>query len=357
MRPSAPWQPPASRPGKLPAVNPAPDTPVTLDELRELASGRAASEYGPLAARPFLLLDAGGPSLAAAETRRLADWLRALPCPSLCVGGKQASRALLRACDVVLREPAEAAPLAANIRRNPIASAVLVQLLRAGEKQGLMDALFAESLAYATLQGGAEYRRWLAGQRAAPAPTPPADPGPPVLVERDGATLRLELNRPSNRNAISVEIRDALVQALQLALADPGIRRIELRGRGKCFSTGGDLAEFGTVPDPAFGHAVRAQALPGRFLALCADRVEARVHSACIGAGAELPAFARRVVASKNAFFHLPELSMGLIPGAGGTVSLPRRIGRQRTAWLALSGKRINAMKALEWGLVDAIEP
>ena len=60
--------------------------------------------------------------------------------------------------------------------------------------------------------------------------------------------------------------------------------------------------------------------------------------------------------AAPGAFFQLPELGMGLVPGAGGTVSLPRRIGRQRTAWLALSGERIDAETALAWGLVDCIE-
>ncbi len=132
---------------------------------------------------------------------------------------------------------------------------------------------------------------------------------------------------------------------------------MRLTGRGRCFSTGGDLSEFGTVPDPALGHAVRSLALPARLLAQCARRVTVHVHSACIGAGIELPAFARRVTASSNAFFQLPELKFGLIPGAGGTVSLPRRIGRQRTAWLVLSGSKINARTARDWGLVDAIVP
>jgi enoyl-CoA hydratase/carnithine racemase len=83
--------------------------------------------------------------------------------------------------------------------------------------------------------------------------------------------------------------------------------------------------------------------------------VEARVHGACIGAGAELPAFVGRVVAAEGTFFQLPELSMGLVPGAGGTASLPRRIGRQRTAWMALSGERVDVETALRWGLVDEI--
>jgi enoyl-CoA hydratase/carnithine racemase len=91
------------------------------------------------------------------------------------------------------------------------------------------------------------------------------------------------------------------------------------------------------------------------LLAATAARVRAVVHGACVGAGVELPAFAARVVAREGARFWLPELSLGLVPGAGGTVSLPRRIGRQRTAWLALSGRAIDAETALAWGLVDEL--
>ena len=93
------------------------------------------------------------------------------------------------------------------------------------------------------------------------------------------------------------------------------------------------------------------------MLTACADKVESFVHGACVGAGLELPAFGRRVVAAEDSYFVLPEVGMGLVPGAGGTASVPRRIGRQRTAWLALSGERIDAETALDWGLVDDLVP
>ena len=70
-----------------------------------------------------------------------------------------------------------------------------------------------------------------------------------------------------------------------------------------------------------------------------------------------MAAFAGRVEARADSWFQLPELKYGLLPGAGGTVSLPRRIGRQKTAYMALSMRRISASLALEWGLVDAIVP
>ncbi len=178
-----------------------------------------------------------------------------------------------------------------------------------------------------------------------------------MLIEREGPHLLMTLNRPGNRNAISVEMRDALVEAFDLAAHDNEIEEVRLRGAGRCFSVGGDLAEFGLAPDPATAHAVRCVRLPARRLLACTERLHVHVHGACIGAGVELPAFAKRVTARADAFFQLPEISMGLIPGAGGCVSLPRRIGRQRTAYMALSGRRISAATALAWGLIDAIEP
>ena len=82
-----------------------------------------------------------------------------------------------------------------------------------------------------------------------------------------------------------------------------------------------------------------------------------RLHRACIGAGIELPAFAGTVLAAPDARVRLPEVAMGLVPGAGGTVSLPRRIGRHRTCWLGVTGAELDAEAALAWGLVDRITP
>ena len=150
-------------------------------------------------------------------------------------------------------------------------------------------------------------------------------------------------------------MRDALVELLELVLLDHSIKRVAVSGRGSCFSVGGELREFGLATDPASAHLIRSSHNPGRLLARCADRVSFHLHSACIGSGIEIPAFAGHVSAAPRTFFQLPELAFGLIPGAGGCVSISRRIGRQRTAWLALSGKRINASQALEWGLIDEI--
>ena len=325
-----------------------------LSQILDCASSPgSATEFSPFGNSPCLLLDTSSGNLSPSEQERVVPWLRQLPCPTLAIAAGP-DNPVARACDVLVGNAAEAAPLVENIRRNPIAASVLVQTLRLTEQLPLMAALDVESLAYATLQGGAEFRRWLESNKAEK-PAVPTDAGPAVIMAREGDVLSLELNRASNRNAINVEMRDALVEALQLALADDSIRTVKLSGRGKCFSVGGDLTEFGTLPDPASAHAIRSVTMPGRFLAACAERVECHVHGACIGSGVELPAFGKRVTASKDTFFHMPELQFGLLPGGGGCIGIPRRIGRQRTAGWVLSGRRINAQKALEWGLVDEI--
>jgi enoyl-CoA hydratase/carnithine racemase len=243
--------------------------------------------------------------------------------------------------------------VSARIALAPLAAMTLVQVLRATARLALNDALIVESLGYSTLQAGPEFRRWRAGYVANPALN--TDPGPAVVLARRDADLELCLNRPSRANAISVEMRDALVEAFDFVALDGSIERVVVRGSGANFSSGGDLDEFGTAPDPATAHAIRSLRMPARALLACRERVRFVVHGACVGAGIEIPAFAQQLHAHRSAWFQLPELQFGLIPGAGGCVSLPRRIGAQRTAELALTGRRIDAETALQWGLVDKL--
>jgi len=243
------------------------------------------------------------------------------------------------------------ATLSAAVDACPQAAVTLVQVLRLGRGHSLREGLTVESLAYATLQGGSEHRAWLA---AAPARRPAVSPEP-VRLERSGDTLAVTLSRPEVRNAVDAATRDGLVAAFDVAAQ--GDLRVELRGSGPDFCSGGDLAEFGTTPDPATAHLVRTTRSPARALAAVAGRTTVFLHGACIGAGIELAALADRVVAAPDTSIRLPELAMGLIPGAGGTATIPRRIGPERTAWLALTGLLLDAPTAHSWGLVDVIEP
>ncbi|GEL22294.1 enoyl-CoA hydratase [Pseudonocardia sulfidoxydans NBRC 16205] len=242
--------------------------------------------------------------------------------------------------------------LGAAVAVAPRAAGALAGLLRWSGGLSVHDGLDAESFAYSTLLGGVEFREWLDRRGARPAPPEVDDP---VLVERVGGELRLTLNRPERRNAYGRLLRDALVDALDLALLDASVERVVLAGAGPAFCAGGDLAEFGTTPDLVTAHLVRTRGGAARPLHALAGRVEVRLHGACVGAGIELPAFAGRVVAAPGTTIRLPEVAMGLIPGAGGTVSIPRRIGRHRTLYLALSGVSLSAEVARDWGLVDAI--
>jgi enoyl-CoA hydratase/carnithine racemase len=241
-----------------------------------------------------------------------------------------------------------------TVERHPLASVAYALLLRDAERRSTAAGLVAESATYSMLQGGPELAAWRAQRprRERPAPT-----GEVVRVTRHDDELVVTLDRPEVRNALSSQLRDELLAAVEVALADGSIRSVELRGAGPAFCAGGDLDEFGSFADPASAHVVRLEHSIGRALAALGDRLTAYVHGACYGSGIELPAFAPVVVADPATRFALPELGLGLVPGAGGTVSITGRIGRHRTAWLGLSGREIDATTASAWGLVDRVEP
>src|SRR5688572_3395511 len=107
-------------------MTPPYDDPIPQDALAEMLPALAAGTVSPLSGKPCLLFRAG--AAGGAEARRLSDALRALPCPTVCIAGRDANRALMRASDVVVRSKDEIRPLAENIAANPIAASVLVQL-------------------------------------------------------------------------------------------------------------------------------------------------------------------------------------------------------------------------------------
>ncbi|MEY2420734.1 MAG: hypothetical protein QOI95_801 [Acidimicrobiaceae bacterium] len=238
------------------------------------------------------------------------------------------------------------------MQEHPIAAAALDVLLDANESVDVGSALVMESATYSTLQAGPEHQAWLAARSRRARPRE-ADV---VLVWSERGTLRLTLNRPHVRNAFDAAMREALLDGLVIATVDPSVERVVIDGAGANFCSGGDLDEFGTLDNPANAHLLRVERNVGRAVHDLRDRTTFIVHGACIGAGVEIPAFAGRVVARPDATFRLPEISMGLIPGAGGTVSIPRRIGRERFRSMALTGAMIDAATALSWGLVDEIE-
>ena len=252
--------------------------------------------------------------------------------------------------------PDTLAELAERCAHWPHSSAVCDDVLRTIEPDApAVAGVITESLAYSTLQAGPEFARWL--EERGPATMP--DIADPVVAERDGDTLHIRFNRPQRHNAFSTDARAALLEALAVAQLDPSVAGIVLSGNGLSFCSGGDLAEFGTFADPASAHLARTRHSP----ALALDGLTARLGRACravvhgrvLGSGLEMAAFCGWVEARDNSVLGLPELSLGLIPGAGGSVSVTRRIGRWRTAYLVLSGRTIDADTALAWGLVDVV--
>lgn len=328
---------------------------------RSQAVGRSDPAFDDLDGVALLVLE----GVTADDDERLA-WCRLAPCPvlGLTPTGRRPPTATDLALaagepDVLLLAPGGSvdeavgslAERAATWRE---AARVLVDVLRATSALAVRDALVVESLAYSMLLAGPAFRDWLA---TGPARGASLEGGEPVRLERDGDTLRITLVRPDTRNSFSAALRDELVAALTVAALDDSIVGISLGGEGPSFSSGGNLGEFGSSTDDVVrAHEIRTLRSAGEALARVAERTTAFVQGPCVGAGVELSAFAGHVVAAPDATFLLPELRMGLVPGAGGTVSLPRRLGRQRTALLALLDSPIDATTALRWGLVDAID-
>jgi hypothetical protein len=329
----------------------------------------------PAAAEELSTVAGSAPVVVAVRTGRDATRLDralvggALPlgtCPgaglaavTVAVMHEPALAAAARFADVILDGPdAELAAVIRTVGANPVAATACALLLRGAPvtprpagPEAVLAGLVAESATFSTLQAGREFARWRAAT-----PVRVADPGHDrVVVRRDGDTLHVTLNRPARHNALDTAMRDALIEALTVAVAEPGLR-VRLTGAGPSFCAGGDLDEFGTAGRPAESHVVRLTRSPGWMLRLLAARTEAHLHGACLGSGIELPAFAGRVIAAPDTRIGLPEVGLGLVPGAGGTVSLPYRIGRHRTAYLALSGEQIDAGTALKWGLIDALD-
>lgn len=303
-----------------------------------------AEEYAAVSGVPYVVVDLR-------EQGRAEQTALTLPATPV-IGFRPAVEKHPPWVDVIAHTEAELETLKTAITAQGQAAATLVQVLRHNEHTSVVDGLLAESLAYSTLQQSAGFAEWLAQAEHSAKDIVEKDV---LLVERNGDSLHLTLNRPHVHNAYNTALKDALCEALYLAHADPQLDSVHIDGNGPSFCAGGDLTEFGSVTDAAAAHLSRTSRGAGRLLAQlpCTSRVD--VHGACIGAGIEIPAFASRIHAASDAFFMLPEVAMGLIPGAGGTVSITRRIGRHRCAWMALTGERVSAQTALDWGLIDAV--
>ena len=170
----------------------------------------------------------------------------------------------------------------------------------------------------------------------------------PVTFARDGDVFVVTIDNPPV-NALGVDVRRGLVAAIAAAEADGAARAVLIVGAGRNFIAGADIREFGKTPQPP--------SLPDACLAIenCAKPVVAAIHGAALGGGLEVALAAHYRIASPTAKLGLPEVLLGLMPGAGGTQRAPRLVGVQPALDLMLSGRHAGAKEALSLGLVDRL--
>jgi len=317
------------------------------DFIRQLANPILTEAISVLSGCNYVMVDASIKSDAYAWP----DPTLLPTCPVIAIGGYNDF------CDVCVEET-QLDELVLAIDQHPIAATALVQVLRHNVSASVHDGLLAESLTYSNLQQSSEFQSWLQQRHADHPPQELDDDHEPVLgIERDAERYTITLNRPKKHNAYSQALKDQLCSALHVPCVDDSITEITIRGNGKSFCAGGDLDEFGSVTDAQLAHLSRTTRSAAPLIHQIRDKIRVELHGACIGAGIELPAFAGAISAREDAFFQLPEVAMGLIPGAGGTVSICKRIGKSRTTYMALTNKRIDAQAGIEWGLIDELTP
>ncbi|MFM0737185.1 3-hydroxyacyl-CoA dehydrogenase NAD-binding domain-containing protein [Paraburkholderia xenovorans] len=178
-----------------------------------------------------------------------------------------------------------------------------------------------------------------------PSPNPSADV---VTRELRGKVLLVTLDHPPV-NALSAEVRRGLLGAIEAADADSAVEAVLIVGAGRNFIAGADIREFGKPPVPP--------ALPDvcNRIEACTKPVIAAIHGAALGGGLEVALAAHYRIAVDGAKLGLPEVQLGLLPGAGGTQRTPRLIGAPAALDLMLSGRHAGAQEALALGLVDRV--
>jgi enoyl-CoA hydratase/carnithine racemase len=179
-----------------------------------------------------------------------------------------------------------------------------------------------------------------------------------ILLEKRGPLAWVTLNRPRALNAYNIRMRDELYETLGLLGQDNDVRAVVFRGAGdRAFCAGADLTEFGTAPSQATARQVRFERdVWARLLGLRQPLVAA-VHGYCLGSGLEIALCCDLRLASPEARFGLPETGLGMIPAAGGTITMPRIVGLARAMDALLTGRMIEAAEAAQAGLVNRIVP
>lgn len=181
---------------------------------------------------------------------------------------------------------------------------------------------------------------------------------PLVRFEREGDVAFVTLDRPERLNAVSMAMRDALWGVLTALRDDPTVRCAVFSGAGdRAFSAGADITEFGSAPSLMDARAARQQRDLWGVMSTLEVPLIAAIQGFAYGAGCEMSMYCDLRVASQDARFALPEVTLGYIPSAGGTQTIPRHAPLSEALRMVTTGEPLTAAEALRAGLVHAVVP
>lgn len=181
------------------------------------------------------------------------------------------------------------------------------------------------------------------------------EPEPYVLLEKDEQIAIITLNHPEKLNVVSVKLRDELYEAIVAVQADPTIDGVILKGNGKGFSAGADLSEFGTIPTVIEKRKIRIQHDIWEEFRKCPKPIAAVLHGFAVGSGIEMAMLCDFRFAAPKTKIALPECSLGMLPAAGGTQSLPRLMKHGWAIDFAFKGYYLSAVEAKNKQIITEI--
>jgi enoyl-CoA hydratase/carnithine racemase len=179
-----------------------------------------------------------------------------------------------------------------------------------------------------------------------------------VLYEKKDGIACVTLNRPQALNAFSVRMRDDLYEVLQAIKADDEVRVAIIKGAGnKAFCAGADLKEFLTAPSVVKARQIRSIRDLWRLFLSVPQPLIAALNGYVLGSGIEIALYCDLRIATPDTIFGLPEVSLGILPAAGGTQTLPRILGLSGAMDMLLTGRRLTGQEAFDKGMVSRIVP
>ncbi len=182
-----------------------------------------------------------------------------------------------------------------------------------------------------------------------------------LIWEQDGGSARLTLNRPETLNAWTGDFGRELRQVIEVDAADPSVRALMITGAGRGFSSGADLRAGFEASDDGMPD-IRKELNDLYHPIIAGVRhlekpVIAAVNGPAVGIGASLAFACDLVLAAESAYFGLAFVNIGLMPDGGSTLFVPSAVGKARAFQMALLGERIDAARAVDWGLVNFVHP